>query len=92
MDIRDCLKHPFKIECPAELVSEDPADQWAFVFDNGYSVLLLANGDGQWSFMAVDEARNEAHTVELHMTDDNSDITNLLDRIARLRGTNDLPT
>jgi hypothetical protein len=86
MDIRDVTKHPFRIECPADLIGEDPGDQWLFTFDNGHSVWLAEDQSypGHWNVTAVDTVRNEAYQVELHMTDSNGDITNLLDRIARL--------
>lgn len=83
MDVRDCTKHPFRIECPAELWNEDP-DQWLFSFNNGVMVWCADAGDGYWTLMALGPGEYKIHELESPMTDNDSAITNFLDRVARL--------
>lgn len=81
MDVRDCMNHPFRIECPAELIHEP--DIWYFCFKNNTSVFCEDLLDGTWRVTAINPA-GKAYELEAAMTDNDSAITNFIDRIARL--------
>lgn len=83
MDIGDCLNHPFKIECPAELVNDMP-DVWKFTFDNG-CVAYVGDNDactGRWGIViTTPSGESVAHE---NYTDENNAITDLLEHFAHL--------
>lgn len=96
MDIHDITKHPFKIECPAELKDEpDQAvfgevfgDHWVFTFDNGFEVSCLQRpdyGTDLWE-VAVREPNKDSVIVVGILDDDTGVISNLIDHVAHLSG------
>lgn len=89
MDIRDCTKHPFKIECPADLIGEKP-DCWYFSFGNGYYAHVGEDDDmtGFWHVIVghKDDSIDTSHVAWLH--DRDNAITDLLEQIAHLENPN----
>lgn len=93
MDIGDITKHPFKIECPAELKEypgEPFGDHWLFTFDNDYSVSCIETPDGlggvYWEVAIVKPGNKAPDNLEMigYMTDDRGEISDLIDRIAHI--------
>lgn len=80
MDIHDCLKHPFKIECPATLIEVEQGDRWDFLFANGYLVLCVQYGD-EW-YVTVCPPKEKCYSTTMH--DRDNAITELLERVAHL--------
>jgi hypothetical protein len=95
MDIEDITKHPFKIECPAELKdfpAEPFGDHWIFKFDNGYCVscidvscMALDDSPTTWE-VAIIKPPGGSENLQVigQMSDKDGEISELIDRIAHL--------
>jgi hypothetical protein len=82
MDVRDCLKHPFKIECPAELVELEGGDRWDFKFDNGYKVYCVQLPDNTW-YITILPKEGLKFTQSYTLHDRDNAITELLEKVAQ---------